>query len=403
MISKSATGVWSQILGYSLAGLIGAGVAVVSMRTFGSNQNASQPVSQSPNVTTVSQRPAISAQEGDFVAVAAKQVGPAVVRIDTESILRIPADPALNDPFLRRFFGLENTPPRVKQELRRGIGSGFIIASRGIVLTNAHVLEGADKVTVTLTDGRTFSGEVRGKDLLMDLAVVKINPNGQELPVAPLGDSSKVRVGDWAIAVGNPLGLNSTVTLGIVSNLSRSSSEIGIPDKRLDFIQTDAAINPGNSGGPLLNKAGEVIGINTAIRSDAQGIGFAIPVNIVKATQELLEAGKKVLHPFLGVQMVTLTPQLAQENNRQPDAPLQLPEINGVLILQAVANSPAAGAGLRLGDVMVELNGQKVITSEQVQQEVEKSQVGQVLQLKVRRGDQTIPLSVRVGNLQETR
>ncbi len=168
-----------------------------------------------------------------------------------------------------------------------------------MLLTNAHVVDDADKVTVRLRDGRTFRGEVLGVDEPSDLAVVKIQ--GDNLPVATLGDSSQVQVGDWAIAVGNPLGLDNTVTLGIISTLKRSRVQVGIPDKRLDFIQTDTAINPGNSGGPLLNDRGEVIGINTAIRADAEGIGFAIPIDKAKAIKDRLARGESIPHPYIGV------------------------------------------------------------------------------------------------------
>jgi S1-C subfamily serine protease len=206
-------------------------------------------------------------------------------------------------------------------------------------------------------------------------------------------------VGDWAIAVGNPLGLDNTVTLGIVSTLQRSSAQVGIPDKRLDFIQTDAAINPGNSGGPLLNQQGEVIGINTAIRPDAMGIGFAIPVNQAKAISVQLARGEKVTHPYLGIRMATLTPQLAAENNKDPNSPFMVPEVNGILVVQVLPNTPAATAGIRRGDVVTEINGKAVTTAEQLQRMVENSGVGQMLQMKIRRGNQTDTLSVRTGEL----
>ena len=209
-----------------------------------------------------------------------------------------------------------------------------------------------------------------------------------------------MQVGDWAIAVGNPLGFDNTVTLGIVSTLKRSSAQVGIPDKRLDFIQTDAAINPGNSGGPLLNDRGEVIGINTAIRPDAMGIGFAIPINKAKAIKDKLMQGEKVSHPYLGIQMETLTPQLAKQNNSDPNSPIQIPEVNGVLVVRVVPESPAAAAGLRRGDVIVQIDDQNVTKAEQLQSLVEDSKVGQVLQIKVRRGSQTQQLSVRTGELE---
>ena len=253
-------------------------------------------------------------ERGSFVARAVKQVGNAVVRIDTEKTItrRASTDPMMEDPFFRRFFGDEVLAPR--EEMMRGQGSGFLIDQSGVLLTNSHVVNGADKVTVTLKDGRKFIGKVRGVDEVTDLAVVKIE--GKDLPVAPLGNSADVQVGDWAIAVGNPLGLDNTVTLGIVSTLKRSSAAIGIPDKRLDFIQTDAAINPGNSGGPLLNDNGEVIGINTAIRADAMGIGFAIPIDKAKELKDQLARGEKIHHPYLGVQMTNLTPEIDRKSTR---------------------------------------------------------------------------------------
>lgn len=182
-----------------------------------------------------------------FVASAVEQTGDSVVRIDTERIVTRTIDPFVNEPFFGQLFG-DDYQNRNSQRIIAGQGSGFIITANGIILTNSHVVSNADKVTVTLKDGRTFEGEVRGNDQFSDLAVVKIDTKGQPLPIAPLGDSNAVKVGDWAIAVGNPVGLDNTVTLGIISTLHRSSSEIGIYDKRIDFLQTDAAINPGNSG-----------------------------------------------------------------------------------------------------------------------------------------------------------
>jgi S1-C subfamily serine protease len=215
-----------------------------------------------------------------------------------------------------------------------------------------------------------------------------------------LGSSTNVQVGDWAIAVGNPLGFDNTVTLGIVSTLKRSSAQVGISDKRLDFIQTDAAINPGNSGGPLLNDKGEVIGINTAIRADAMGIGFAIPIDKAKAIADQLQRDGKVAHPYLGVQMVTLTPELAKQNNTDPNSAFTIPEVNGVLVMRVIPNSPAAKAGIRRGDVIMQVDGQAITKAEQLQNVVENSRLGQVLQVKVQRGNQVQQLSVRTAELQ---
>lgn len=338
----------------------------------------------------------------NFVTAAVNRVGSAVVRIDTErTVTTRQIDPFFDDPFFRRFFGDEYPQQRSPMQQRlHGEGSGFIIDKSGIILTNAHVVDSADKVTVTLKDGRQLEGTVRGADEVTDLAVVKINTGNKDLPVAALGDSSAVQVGDWAIAVGNPLGLDNTVTLGIISTLRRSSTEVGVPNKRLDFIQTDAAINPGNSGGPLLNAAGEVIGINTAIRADAMGIGFAIPINKAKEISAKLVRGESVAHPYLGVQMTTLTPQQAKENNNDPNSAFTIPEVQGVLIVRVLPNTPAAAGGLRRGDVIVQIDGQLVTSADQLQNIVESSSVGQQLQLTVLRGNQTTQIPVTTAQLE---
>jgi len=337
-----------------------------------------------------------------FVTAAVNRVGAAVVRIDTERTLtrRLP-EPLFEDPFFRRFFGDDLSAQKLPSERLRGLGSGVIIDPSGEILTNAHVVNQADSVTVTLKDGRTFEGSVQGADEITDLAVIKINASSSNLPVANLGDSSLVQVGDWAIAVGNPLGLDNTVTLGIISTLKRTSADVGIPDKRVEFIQTDAAINPGNSGGPLLNERGEVIGINTAIRPDAMGIGFAIPINKAKAIKDKLIRGERVPHPYIGVQTVNLTPQLAKQNNTDPNSPNQVPEINGVLIVRVLPNTPAAAAGLRQGDVIVEIDEQSITTAQDLQSLVDNSRVDQVLQVRVQRGDHSQQLGVRTAQLEQ--
>jgi S1-C subfamily serine protease len=337
-------------------------------------------------------------QGGSFVAAAVTQVGPAVVRIDTERTVTRNPDPMFNDPGFRRFFG-EGSQQAPFEERMRGQGSGFIFNADGTILTNAHVVDHADRVTVTLKDGRRFEGEVRGVDEVTDLAVVKIS-SSDRFPIAPLGNSDQIQVGDWAIAVGNPLGLDNTVTLGIISTLNRSSAAVGIPDKRVDFIQTDAAINPGNSGGPLLNGMGEVIGINTAIRANAMGIGFAIPINKAKEISAQLVRGERVTHPFIGVQVATLTPEVARQNNEDPNSTAILPEVNGALVMGVVPNSPAASGGLRRGDVITQIDRQAVTAADQLQSLMERSQVGQSLQVTIRRGDRTQQLSVQAAEMQ---
>jgi S1-C subfamily serine protease len=342
-----------------------------------------------------------TASNNSFVTLAVDRVGPAVVRIDTERTVSRNLDPVMEDPLFRRFFGDDLRSQSPRQERLRGQGSGFVIDKSGTVLTNAHVVDKADRVTVTLNDGSIFPGEVLGTDEVTDLAVVKINTKGVNLPVAALGDSDVVKVGDWAIAVGNPLGYNNTVTLGIISTLKRSSAAVGIPDKRLDFIQTDAAINPGNSGGPLLNGSGEVIGINTAIRADAMGIGFAIPINKAKAIYTQLAKGEQVSHPFLGIQMIDLTPEIARENNADPNAPMMIPEVRGVLVMRVVPNTPAEKAGIRKGDVIVQIDGEAVSAAEKLQNLVENSKIGQSLKLKLRRGSETKEVAVQTAQLRD--
>ncbi len=384
-----------------LAIILGVALTVSTLRVLPSQAEPapSSLAADTPELIAQKQSPATAAiGNTSFVTAAVNRVGTAVVRIDTERTISRRVDPFFEDPLFRRFFG-EGLPQQMPSEQLRGLGSGFIIDKSGLVLTNAHVVDKADKVTVRLKDGRTFEGEVKGIDEVTDLAVVKIN-TGNDLPVAPLGSSNNVQVGDWAIAVGNPLGFDNTVTLGIVSTLKRSSAQVGISDKRLDFIQTDAAINPGNSGGPLLNDRGEVIGINTAIRPDAMGIGFAIPIDKAKAIASQLQRDGKVVHPYLGVQMVTLTPQLAKQNNTDPNSPIQIPEVNGVVVIRVVPNSPAATAGVRRGDVIVQVDGKPITSAEQLQNIVEDSRLDQVLQVKVQRGSQTQSLSVRTAELQ---
>jgi S1-C subfamily serine protease len=347
-------------------------------------------------------RPALeNASKRSFVADAVNTVGGAVVRIDTERTVtqRSNTDPMMEDPFFRQFFGDDFFSQVPRQQRMRGQGSGFIVDQNGVILTNAHVVDKADRVTVTLKDGRVFDGKVQGSDEVTDLAVVKIN--GKNLPVAPLGNSDSVQVGDWAIAVGNPLGLDNTVTLGIVSTLKRSSAQVGIPDKRLEFIQTDAAINPGNSGGPLLNSDGEVIGINTAIRADAMGIGFAIPINKAKVVETRLANGERIAHPYLGVQMTTLTPELARQNNTDPNSAFLVPEANGVVVVRVLPGTPAEKGGLRRGDVITQIGEAAIASAEQLQQIVETTEIGQTLKVQIKRGEQVRQLAIKTAELEK--
>ncbi len=341
--------------------------------------------------------PAIFKNSGDpnFVVSVVQQVGPSVVRIDTSKTVSSSVPDELNDPFFRRFFG-NGVPNQPRERRESGNGSGFIINSNGEILTNAHVVDGADRVTVKLKDGREFDGQVLGEDPVTDVAIVKINADS--LPTVSLGDSDSLQPGEAVIAIGNPLGLNYTVTSGIISAIGRSSTDIGAPDKRVDYLQTDAAINPGNSGGPLLSASGQVIGMNTAIIKGAQGIGFAIPVNTIKRISQELIAKGRVDHPYLGVQMVTLTPDVKQKLNGELGTP-SISADKGVLLIRIMRGSPASQGGLKAGDVIVSIDKQRVTNNEDVQRLVEKSKIGQPLSIEVERNGKTVNLAVRPAPL----
>lgn len=405
MPSSKSSNSWLQVSTHLLALIVGGGLVFGGMRLFSSSETAPTSSSQSA-VTTDSQTTARARQSipdpddlaDSFVSAAVDRVSPAVVQINTIRIITRDPSAGIPAPF-ERFFGEQFIPPR--QRRQQGQGSGFIIDSDGTIVTNAHVVSGADRVQITLQDGRSFDGRVMGTDAITDLAVVKIQTEEDEtFPTATLGDSSQIEVGDWAIAVGNPFGLESTVTLGIISTTERSSAQAGIPDKRLDFFQTDAAINPGNSGGPLVNANGEVIGINTAIRANATGIGFAIPINTAKQLQDTLARGEQVPHPYVGIRMITLTPEVAKRNNEDPNSRLTLPETKGVLVVEVVPNTPADRAGLEQGDVILQVAGQRVEDAEQLQDLVEKSGVSETITFKIQRGDRELEVEVTTAQLE---
>jgi len=327
----------------------------------------------------------------NFIAEAVERVGPAVVRIDASRRVT-GADPNnFDNPFFRRFFGEEEMP--FPERVEQGTGSGFIVSQDGHIITNAHVVEGAEIVRVTLKDGRELEGRVVGVDRVTDVAAVKIEATG--LPTVTLGNSETLIPGQWAIAIGNPLGLDNTVTAGIISATGRSSSQVGVPDRRVRFIQTDAAINPGNSGGPLLNDRGEVIGINTAIRANAQGLGFAIPIETAKRIAEQLFTNGNAQHPYLGIQMIDLTPDVKQRLQEEGGIPAKIVVDEGVLIVQVMEGTPAQSAGLKAGDVILSVNGVAVTTSTEVQEQVESVQVGDRLTVEVNREGQVLEIPVR--------
>ncbi len=321
-----------------------------------------------------------------FVAEAVRRTGPAVVTIDTERTVLSRGGSGLPqgllmDPMFRQFFGMPQAQPP-SQRTERGQGSGVIFQAEGLILTNAHVVEQGSRVTVGLKDGRRVEGKVVGLDRVTDMAVVRLVGAGP-WPVAPLGNSDALQVGDWAIAVGNPYGLDNTVTLGIISNLNRNVSKLGITDKRLDLIQTDAAINPGNSGGPLLNADGEVVGINTLVRSGpGAGLGFAIPINRARTIVRQLLATGRVSHAMIGVGLDAVRPGEGQGSRR------------GAVVMSVTQGSPAEQAGLRRGDVIVAVEGKPLAGPPQLIAAVEQNGVGRPMELELIRAG--TPLKLRV-------
>ncbi len=313
-----------------------------------------------------------------FVSKALNISGDAVVTIETERKVLSSSEGVfppgiLNDQYFERFFGLRGLQvPRSRIE--KGQGSGVIFSEEGLVLTNAHVVEKTDQLIVGLSDGRRVIGNVVGEDSLTDLAVIKLKAKGP-WPTAQLGNSDNLKVGDWAIAVGNPFGLENTVTLGIISNLNRDVAQLGISDKRIDLIQTDAAINPGNSGGPLLNSFGEVIGINTLVRSGpGAGLGFAIPINRArKIAKDLITSGR-AKHPIIGV---TLSSNIKQKSNF-----LSLTE-SGAIIKYLMPNGPAEKGGLKVNDLIMAINNEKISTPADVVQIINQNNLQSSLTIKI--------------------
>lgn len=329
----------------------------------------------------------------NFVTAAIDKAEAAVVQVNVSRTLAGTRDvPGFLRPYVGGGQGVPPNGPVV-----RGLGSGFVIDADGLVLTNSHVVNEADTVTVSFKDGRILEGQVLGKDPVTDVAVIQVQ--AKNLPTVTLGDSDAVRQGQWAIAIGNPLGLQETVTVGVISGTERSSAAIGIPDKRVGFIQTDAAINPGNSGGPLLNAAGDVIGINTAILQGAQGLGFAIPINTAQRIAEQLIATGEVQHPYIGVQMAELNPQVRDFINASPDSGMKIQADQGVLVVQVQKNSPAARAGMRAGDVIQTVNNQPVTRANKLQQLIEEVGIGGRLPVEVQRSDRTVSLTIKPEQL----
>lgn len=321
-----------------------------------------------------------------------EDVEPAVVNISTTKTVRIPGSPFRHffgpeegpfGDFFRRFFG--DIPDReLKQQ---SLGSGFIIDKDGYIITNNHVVEDADEIKVKLADGREFDAKVIGRDPKTDLALIKISSIFKNLPTLSLGDSDAIRVGDWVLAIGNPFGLEHTVTQGIISASGRAIGA-GPYD---NFLQTDAPINPGNSGGPLINLKGEVIGINTAIVAGGQGIGFAIPINVAKSIVDQLKEKGKVTRGWIGVSVQTITPEIARAFN--------LKEQNGALVADVVPGGPADKSGIKRGDIIISLNGKDVDEMSDLPKIVADTPIGKTVDVRIIRDGKEIILKITVGEM----
>ncbi len=317
-----------------------------------------------------------------FITKAVERAGAAVVTIDTQRYVKKKKFPRNSqlflDPYFERFFGLD-LPNENQSRIEQSQGSGFIFAD-GLIMTNAHVVNGSDKVIVGLTNGKKLEAKLIGQDFFTDLAVLKIEGAGP-WPKATLGNSAKIKVGDWAIAVGNPFGLENTVTLGIISNLNRNVTQLGIYDKKLELIQTDAAINPGNSGGPLLNSEGEVIGINTLIRSGpGAGLSFAIPINKAKEIAYQLIKNGKVIHPMIGISLI-------EESNSER-------KNNVVKVGYVVPNSPAEKGGIMIKDIIIKVGNKDIETASDVINQISKNGINKQVNILVKRRNKFIKLKV---------
>ena len=330
----------------------------------------------------------------DALAEVAETVRPAVVNISTTSVVTMEENPfgdMFNDPMFRHFFGDQFGPGQKRKFKSSALGSGVIVSEHGYILTNNHVVKDAEEIKIILYDKREFKGKVVGVDSRTDLAVVKID--AKDLPTLTFGDSAKLKVGDVVLAVGNPFGLNQTITMGIVSAVGRSN--IGLSDFE-DFIQTDAAINPGNSGGALVNGSGELVGINTAIFSTSggyMGIGFAIPSDMAKTVMDSIIKHGRVIRGWLGVSIQNLTPELAKS--------LGIKDTEGALIAGVENDSPADKAGLKRGDLVVEMNGKKIKDVTTLRNTVASTAPGTKVDFKVNRNGKEMTITVTLAEYKE--
>lgn len=319
-----------------------------------------------------------------------RQVSPAVVNIYTSKTVTSRRRPRLfDDPFFEEFFGRRKQGGRNKSKVENSLGSGVIVRKNGVVITNHHVIEGADEITIVLSDRREFEAKVLLEDERTDLAVLQIEAEDGEFPTLELGDSDDLEVGDVVLAVGNPFGVGQTVTSGIVSALART--HVGVADYQF-FVQTDAAINPGNSGGALVDMRGQLVGINTAIFSrsgGSVGIGFAIPVNMVRSVITSALGSGRIVRPWMGVSAQPVTQELAEE--------FAMDRPKGVLIARVVSGSPTARAGLRAGDVVLSIDGREVNDPQGLRYRVASTPIGEVVHLKVWRKGREMKIDVKLA------
>ncbi len=363
----------------------------------GGGRPGSAPAAASLAPAAGSPAPAAPSLPGSFAPVV-REVLPAVVNISSSKVVRVrdsgPISPFFNDPFFRQFFGdqFERRQEMPREERERSLGSGVIVRKDGIILTNNHVVQGATEIKVSLRDKREFKAKLVGTDPKTDVAVLRID--ARDLPTLPLGDSSKLQIGDLVLAVGDPFGIGETVTMGIVSATGRGGLDI---EDYEDFIQTDAAINPGNSGGALVDAAGRLVGINTAILSGGsggnQGIGFAIPINMAQAIlSQILEHGK-VVRGYLGVSIQAVTPAMAKA--------FGLDRAAGALVGDVTPGGPASKAGIRKGDVILEMDGEKIPDSNELRLRISQKSPGSSARLKLFRDGREMTVTVTLGELPE--
>jgi serine protease Do len=371
-----------------LAALICGGVLAIGLRNWTGHE-----VFGAPQVAVTVARSEAPVPLGNFsngFASVLKSALPAVVNIHTSKIVK-PRQYQM-PPFFRQFFGDQFGQMQPQPQREQSLGSGVIVASDGTILTNNHVIDGATDIKVQLSDKREFQAKVVGSDSKTDVAVLKIEATG--LPTLALGDSSKLRVGDLVLAIGDPFGVGETATMGIVSATGRSG--LGIESYE-DFIQTDAAINPGNSGGAMIDLRGNLIGINTAILSGGsggnQGIGFAIPINLARSVMDQIVSHGKVVRGYLGVYIQDVSPQIAKQ--------FGLSQNNGVLIGDVSADTPGSRAGLKRGDVVLELNGAPVKDASQLRLQISQTAPGTVVRLRIWRDGKAQDVSVTLGELPE--